>query len=604
MRAEITGALCAVAVLLGGSPARADGELSVSVSISERKVLVGDVFSLQVRSVARVQGDIRVEVPRVKGLVELSRSSSEGTSISWSSSGGQQITREQTLALELQANEPGTLRIPPVVARVGGHVAQSQPVTIEVIGQDALTQSAAKAEAGEVAPPDPSERDIFVRYRLDKANAYLGEQVLLDLEVFAASNRNFSLEEVPGPPELDGFWKEIVYKPDRLTRRVETVGGRRYSVYRVWRVAMFGLTAGERTLPPVRLTFSSGGGFFRNGQRMRVRTKPVKLTIEPLPTEGRPRGFVSTNVGQYQLSTKVDSTVVPAGKAVVLTVSLSGSGNVSNSKLPEVPEIDGFRAFPPNTDAKTTSDITGVRGTKTAEILLMPTRGGRLEIPALTLPVFDPEKAEYRRLSAPSIRVVVKGEPSPSDDPTVDAAPAPKKKGPAKLEPVHVRAELSRWSEPPFSRPTYWGALAAPPALFVLLLLLGRLMALSRRQTPGRARRRVAADAKARLTEARAHAEGGRLAEAYAAFVAALNTLGSERLQVALQGLTTEQVADALSLAGAAPELVDEVKKELETADYARFAPGALAGTDVAALLERWGRILTEVEALEKEGGA
>ena len=33
-------------------------------------------------------------------------------------------------------------------------------------------------------------------------------------------------------------------------------------------------------------------------------------------------------------------------------------------------------------------------------------------------------------------------------------------------------------------------------------------------------------------------------------------------------------------------------------------AEGLSAGTDVAALLERWGRILTEVEGLEKEGRA
>lgn len=591
--------------LLLSSTASAAGEITVQTTLSESKVLVGDVVSLQVQSVARVNGDIQVQMPRVEGLTELSRSTSEGTSISWSSGGGQQITRTQTLSIELQADAAGTLQIPAVVARVGSFTARSKPSVLVVIGQEALTQQASKAEAGRVAPPDPNEQNLFVRYRLDKSEAYLGEQVLLDLEVFANARRNFSIEEVPGPPELDGFWKEIVYKPDRLTRRVETVAGRRYHVYRVWRVALFGLTAGERTLPPVRLSFSSGSGFFSSGRKLRVRTKPVTLSINPLPTEGRPRDFVSTNVGAYRLTTSVDAKVVPAGKAVLLKVALSGAGNIDNAKLPELPPVDGFRAFPPNVKTDSNGDISGVRGTKAAEILLMPTRGGRLEIPSLTVAVFDPGKAAYVPLSAPSIPVLVKGEPAPAPAATIAKAPsAPDEREQVELRALHMRADLSTSSEPPYRTPSYLAALIAPGALFLLLLLFERIVALTRRQTPAHRRRAVAKDAKARLQQARAEAEAGRLAEAYSAFVDALFTLGSQRLQVALQGLTTEQVSQALRAQGASEDLAARIAKELETADYARFAHGALDGASKEDVLARWEAILSEVEALEPNGGA
>lgn len=584
------------ALLTAEAPAEAAEPVTVSVTLSDREVLVGDVVSLQIRSVATVNGSIRVELPPVKGLTELSRSSSEGTSISWDNVSGQKVTREQTLTVELQADLAGTLSIPPVVARVGASSARSQPVTLVVVGSAALAEAAPQAEAGQVAPPDPDEATLFARYRLSKGRAYLGEQVLLDLEIFATPNRNFSLEEVPEAPELDGFWKQVVFKPQKLTRTIETVGGRRYHVYRLWRMALFGLSAGDRTLPPARLSFSTGRGMFTTGERIRVRTKPVKITIEPLPTEGRPAGFQTTNIGQYQLRSSVDAQTVPAGKAILLKISLFGSGNIDNARLPELKEMDGFRVFPPTVKAEPQTSLNGVSGTKTAEILLMPTRGGRLEVPALSLPVFNPKTGAYVQLSAPAIPIMVQGDPVAA--PAVQAAPPPAAKVQVQLRPLHVRADVLGFSPPPFVRPLFFAALAAPALLFLLMLLGELVWSKVRQQTPEHRRRAVARDAQTRLHNARTEAEAGRMALAYAAFVDALFAVGSERMQVVLQGLTTDEVCEKLAAHGAEDATVQQVRQELETADYLRFASGAATGVDAGTVLSRWSQILASVEAL------
>ncbi|MCB9648831.1 MAG: protein BatD [Deltaproteobacteria bacterium] len=590
----MTALLAGFATLSAGAAHAADA-LTVTAELSERQVLVGDVVTLQIRAVATVNGDIQVQVPRVDGLSELSRSSSEGTSISFSSVGGQQVRREQTVAVELQADKAGTLSVPAVVARVGGQQARSQPLTLVVVGQEDL-QSGAAVAPGEVVPPDPNEQSLFARYRVDRSQAYLGQQIVVDLEIFASPRGNFSLEEVPKPPELDGFWSEILYKPERLTRSVEKVAGKSYHVYRLWRVALFPLTAGEASLPPVRVTYSTGRGMFGGGKRGRVRTKPVALEILPLPTQGRPSDFVSTNVGSYSLSASVDANKVPAGKAVVLKVQLRGDGNIKNAKLPELPELDGFRAFPPTVSSDAKPQLAGMTGSKTAEILLMPTRGGRLSIPGLSLPVFDPVKKAYERLTTPSIPVVVEGEPAPAaaPPPTVGATPAPVPQD--QLRPIRFRSDLLATPAPPSEQAWYWAVVASVPVLFLLLLGLERLIRGARAETPERRRRAVARGARARLAEARRLAEAGQGAEAYAAFTDALFDLGTERLQVALRGLTTEQIVATLKARGASDELAQRVQHELEQADYARYVPGVASG--VAGSLEAWEGILSEVGAL------
>ncbi len=49
------------------TPAHAAGELTIDVSLSDREVIVGDVVSLQVRTVSKINGNISVVVPRVPG---------------------------------------------------------------------------------------------------------------------------------------------------------------------------------------------------------------------------------------------------------------------------------------------------------------------------------------------------------------------------------------------------------------------------------------------------------------------------------------------------------------------------------------------------------
>jgi hypothetical protein len=575
----------------------------VEATISDTSLLVGDILTVSVVAVATVDGQIDVQVPPIDGLTELSRSRSEGTSISWTNA-GQAITRELTVHIEFSAERVGKIEIPPIVARVGSVTAESKASSIEVRGgKDPVV-----APAGAIAPPEGEERTLFVRYRLDRSSAHLGQQVLLDLEIFSQPGQGFSVEEIGRPPELDGFWKEVVDQPQRLTRRNEMIGGRRYDAYRVWRVALFPLEAGGKLIPPTSVTFSTGRSLFASGRRIRRHALALELDVKPLPIEGRPDGFSNTNVGVYQMSASVDHSSVPAGKAVLLRIEVSGSGNVENLRMPELTAIDGFRVFPPTTAHAKETGLAGIRGMKSAEILLMPERGGRLEIPSIVLPVFNPEKNQYDRLSTESIRIAVEGDPA-AEGPRTIATLDPQlprrdeRVARASLRPLRFVSRLERDHAPPWRRPTFLFALAFPPIAFVLAILGELAVARARRDTPSSRKKAASRAARTRLERARAAADRGAAAEAYAELVEAVSELGSTKCGVPLRGLTVDEVGKALSDKGAPGDLVEMVTKELLAADFARFAPGT-AAVD-GAHLDRWADLLERIDTwrpLEVEG--
>jgi hypothetical protein len=573
-------------------PAWASSILKIEATVSDTSVLVGDILTIQIVAVAKTDGEVHIVAPAIDGLSELNRSRSEGTSISWTNA-GQSMTREVTLHIEYQADKPGKISIPPFVAKLGQYEARTKPATLEVHGS--APAPSGPTEAGKVAPPEAEERRLFVRYRVDRSKAYIGQQILLDLEIFADPGSGFSVEDVSRPPELDGFWREMVDQPTRLSRRNETVAGRRYHVYRAWRVAAFPLSMGTKVVPRGSITFSTGRSLFSSGRRIRRQTTPIELEILPLPTEGRPADFSNSNVGRYTLKASVDHTSVPAGKAVLLRLELSGRGNIKNARLPEVGSIEGFRVFPPTITEKVNTSLAGIEGTKIAEILLMPLVGGRLEIPSLELTIFDPEAGEYRRLTTESIRIAVEGDPSAEAPRTIAPEsieePKPERIARSSLKPLRFRSRL-RGSEPPvWRRPLFAGMLAGPPLLFLLALAMEAMIARAKRDTPTSKRRAASRRARERLSAAKKEAEAGDVAKAYGELREAILELGSNKLGVALRGLTNEQIDEALAGRGAPEDLRRDLIAELEAADHARFGLGGRA-----ADLDRWAELLERLD--------
>jgi hypothetical protein len=573
--------------------------ISLSASLSDTRAYLGEVITLEVVAVVTADGEVEIEVPVVEGLEELRRGHSDSTSISWVN-GVQTLRRERILRVDFEAKKAGKLVIPPIEGRIGRQVSTTPPLTVEVRTDDSTDPAqTVPVTPGQVAPPQADEGEIFIRYRADKSKAYLGEQILLDFEIFTAGN--FNLDETKPPLSIDGFWREILEQATRLDARQERVAGRTYRTYRLWRMALFPLEAGEKIVPPTQLSFSENRGIFSSGQRMRRSAPPIKLEILPLPTQGRPREMVSTNVGSYSLSSRVDATHVRAGKGVVLTIILAGSGNLASVRLPEVKEIDGFRVFPPTLKEDIQRTASGISGTKFAEILLVPERGGRLEIPAFTMPVFDPQKRDYDLLRTEAIPIFVEGDPSiAADTPIVPRAIEPQtreeKEPLAELRPLRFRSSLDGGGPRFAGTPSFYGVLALPPALFLVMLGGAGLVRRVRRETPSSRRRKALAEARARLAEAERALDRGEAPAVFTEVSEVLMTFTKARVGIALRGLTSEEARVAITARGGSNELAEALISELKRCEFARFSPGGSDPVEAKAAIDRARGLLVSIE--------
>ena len=82
------------------------------------------------------------------------------------------------------------------------------------------------------------------------------------------------------------------------------IDGERFQYKVLDRKALFPLRPGEYTLGAVSVEVEAGNSPFFAAERRTLRTRPVRIKVEPLLAEGRPADFESGNVGDYTLSAR------------------------------------------------------------------------------------------------------------------------------------------------------------------------------------------------------------------------------------------------------------------------------------------------------------
>lgn len=133
------------------------------------------------------------------------------------------------------------------------------------------------------------------------------------------------------------------------------------------------------------------------------------LDVQALPLAGQPSTFAGA-VGRFDLHDSLSSATTHANEPVTLTVTLTGDGDLDRVDLPGVSTSEDWKAYPMN--AKTEASAPGKKlGHKTFEQVLIPTHGGRLSIPSLELPVFDPVAGRYTTVTTAPLTLDVDGPP-------------------------------------------------------------------------------------------------------------------------------------------------------------------------------------------------
>ena len=239
---------------------------------------------------------------------------------------------------------------------------------------------------------------------------------------------------------------------------------------------------------------------------------------------------------------------------------------------------------------------TQIHGEKILTYLLMPQRGGRLAIPALALPYFDPKTAKYEVARTGVLEVDVEGDPKRVD--STSAVSATENVLQRQIRPLRGKAQLNaRIGDKLFESPRLRAILlATPPILWLLVVIVDAMRRRWTRDTPRSRRRRARANARRRLRVAEYNSKAGRPPAFFAECARAIYEHLEFRLGTKVESYTLEQLRALLVERGFQKDTAEAIVKELENCDFARFAPSASGPGEMKAALRRVKTLLGFIE--------
>ncbi len=364
------------------------------------------------------------------------------------------------------------------------------PLRLQSEGEQ-LTAPAIQVTVSPRSEQDRAERDVSAAVTDD--SLWLGQVVVYR---FRFRHRGEVLDARWTPPSFDGFVKEPIGMTQQ--ERSSELDGARYTEQLI-DVPLVAAGEGERVIGPAMLVAqvptsgrsrrddpfaSSPFRALRDVTNETLTADAVPVKIRPLPTEGRPADF-SGLIGRFNLQVTPQKTTVRQGDSVTLDVVLSGDGSLQGFKLPAPPADAGFRVYDDDPTVEAAIEDGAYTATARFQRSLVPERQGRLEIPGLRIPVFDPASGTYTVVeSAPLTLDVSPGEAGAGEVRSFAGQSGDTRQAVGSLGedilPVPGKADigdraasgLGRWLLPPLV-----------PALGLVLLELGRVVR-GRRKDP------------------------------------------------------------------------------------------------------------------------
>ena len=530
--------------------------------------------------------------------------------------GGTFIRTTYTWHYELAAasGQKGVIAIGPARIRIDGREMRSNVVNVRVgagaapaPGAPASGASAAAEPSAQAPAPPPASAGAsnFIRIEPDKVKAYVGEQVTVSWQLYLTQNQD-KYEPIT-ESRTDGFWSEDLTRApdvdDAADDRRSGLPGRHDGQARAVSAA-----AGQADDLADGAEIAQMDFFGSRVRRQRLKSDPIEIEAVPLPKEGQPAGFESTNVGKFTIEARADRATIGVGDALTLTIDIRGQGNLRNVRAPALPRLEGWKTYEPKVTVNLDPGEV-VSGTKTVEYLIMPERPGTTMIPSFELAYFDPATKQYAVAKSDPLRIEVTG--SAAGDKTVAAGgPGPHgMTGAAGVEnvisteirPIRARAALNRDLGATFyrSRP-FLGVLLLPPLGLVLGRFFARLRERLAQDSQRNRRRRVRQMVRQRLGAAEDHRDAGRRSAFYIEIDRVVRDVLAARLRRPVTGLRMDELRDLLLARGMPADEAGRVIAELESCDLARFAPaeagGAASREQMNAALERAGELIVAID--------
>jgi hypothetical protein len=584
--------------------------ISFDASVDKTEVGLDDQITLTISVSGNVKSIPQPRLPSLEGFTVYSA----GRSQNFTYSGGK-IASSVTFNYILVPRKAGKFTIGSAEIVLDGKTYKTDPINITV----------AAGEKPEATPtPSPKEsaqktelqgKDLFIETVVDKKKAYVNEQITLTFRFYQGVRLFNNPEYIP--PSLTGFWAEDL--PPRK-QYYKVINGRQYYVQEL-KTALFPTAAGKQTIgkaelkctvedldrfltkDPFRMLDRDLMSLFRQGKPQVLKSKPINIEVLPLPEMGKPENFAGT-VGNFKLKVNMDREEVQVGEPITLKMKINGAGNVKSVGKPTLPELNDFRIYDSGSSEDISKDNYLVQGVKTYEMVLIPKKTGKYNIPPLEFSFFDPKTKSYKTLRSDPILITAL--PGAQSSPTEMAQLSQQEIGQAIKDIRYIKlstSQLKNQEKHLYKNPLFLFFQLIPLLAFAIswryqkhqeklnsdvrYARLKRAHKLAKKRL-GEAKKLISTDLKAQNL--------WRPKEFYSEVAKAMIGYVGDKLNLPAYGLTKDRIELELSSKGIEKEKIDNLLKLLDSCDYARFAPGSFGVAEMKRFLSLVEKAIVDLE--------
>ncbi|MBC8385787.1 MAG: protein BatD [Candidatus Cloacimonetes bacterium] len=371
--------------------------MQVQSYVDKTKIGLQDYLKLTIE-ISGEEAD-RVSQPslsKLENFDNLGSSSSSSSSIQIIN-GKMESSVTKSYTYTLRPRKIGRFMIPPITIKHKKKTFTTNPITINVIkgSTEPAPPTSNQLRNNNQQTSDKLSDNLFIIADVNKSSVYENEPIIVDYKIYTkyeVQNLEFASD-----PTFNGFWKEDIYTPSRISFKRENRNGILFNMMRLRSVALFPSQTGKLQIPALEMNVdirTQSRSFFDFGSTKRyiIKSKPRTITVKELPAENRPKDF-SGAVGDFRLSGNISAKEMKVGDSFTYTLEISGTGNLKHFDIPTLPDIPNLRFIDPEISSKINKNK--VSGKKTIKYLVIAQEKGTFTIPSISFSYFDPKQKKY-----------------------------------------------------------------------------------------------------------------------------------------------------------------------------------------------------------------
>jgi hypothetical protein len=507
---------------------------------------------------------------------------------------------QYTYSYVLQSSKAGKYLIGSAEVTVNGKKYKSNNVTIEVVGSGTAkstspsqqstpgTQGSASGQSQAQPQQVSADGNVFIRVLTDRKSVHQGEYITASVKIYSKQSIS-SIDNVEFPTFENFFKQDIETKPLRSLER-ENVNGEIYYTGVIKKFILIPQKSGNLVINPMtmdcsvqqRVQQSRSRGIFDDffgptvqNIPMKLKSKPVTITVSPLPGNAPPT--FNGAVGRFTFDAKVNKTEVKTNDAITLKVSITGNGNIKLIDPPKVQFPPDFDSYDPKITVSTSDANGGISGSKTFEYLLIPRNPGDFTIAPLTFSYFDVASNQYKTLKSNEFNFKVeKGAGGQSSNVVSGLSKEDVKffgKDILYIKTNHFN--LSKINNYFFGSGLFYLIYIAGLIAFGLIIWFRRRIITQNANIAYVKNRRADKFATKRLKQAKIHLTANEQEKFYDELLKAIWGYLSDKLNIALSDLSRDTALEMLRNRGVDEETLLSFIQLVDNGEFARYAPSS-----------------------------